>query len=293
MTEMLSVSSPSGTMRSFDAAWRAAAYCLHPKVIGLSLLPLLLCLAVLAALGWWFWSDAVSSLALALTQWTWSRWLFESLGAWDLPSAPRWVAGFLLLMLAVPAVVVMCLLMVAIFLTPAVVKLVAAKRFPTLQPLSDHTAWLTVAWSFGASVLALVAMVLSVPLWLFPPMGLLLPPLIWGWLTYRVMAFDALSTHASVAERQQIMRVHRWPLLGMGVVCGLLGAAPTMLWALSAITIVLAPVMVALSLWIYTLVFAFASLWFAHFMLQALHDMRSGHGAAPSSTPSVPFLPTP
>jgi hypothetical protein len=65
------------------------------------------------------------------------------------------------------------------------------------------------------------------------------------------------------------------PLLGMGVVCGYLGAAPTLLWASGAIFLVLAPFLVAAAIWIYTLVFAFSSLWFAHYCLAALDKHRS------------------
>ena len=34
-----------------DSFWRAVAYCLHPRVIGLSLLPLLAMIALAAGLG--------------------------------------------------------------------------------------------------------------------------------------------------------------------------------------------------------------------------------------------------
>ena len=76
-------------------------------------------------------------------------------------------------------------------------------------------------------MLALVALVLPMPLWLIPPLVLVLPPLIWGWLTARVMAFDALADHGSAEERNALLRQHRWPLLGIGVLCGYLGAAPS------------------------------------------------------------------
>ena len=39
--------------------------------------------------------------------------------------------------------------------------------------------------------------------------------------------------------------------------------------------IAMAPLLVPLAIWIYTLVFAFASLWFAHYALAALQRMRS------------------
>ena len=47
-------------------------------------------------------------------------------------------------------------------------------------------------------------------------------------------------------------------VLAIGVVTGYLGAAPSLLWALSALTVVLAPLLIPLSVWLYTLVFAFA-----------------------------------
>jgi hypothetical protein len=39
--------------------------------------------------------------------------------------------------------------------------------------------------------------------------------------------------------------------------------------------IALAPLLVPIAIWIYTLVFAFASLWFAHFSLAVLQRMRA------------------
>ena len=65
------------------------------------------------------------------------------------------------------------------------------------------------------------------------------------------------------------MREHRLPLLAIGVVAGYLGAAPSLLWALSALTVVLAPMLIPLSVWLYTLVFAFSALWFVHYCLAA------------------------
>jgi len=102
-----------------------------------------------------------------------------------------------------------------------------------------------------------------------------LPPLIWGWLTYRVMTYDVLADHASRAERRALIGRHRGALLGIGVVTGYLGAAPSLVWASGALAIVFAPVLVPLAIWIYTLVFAFSALWFAHFALAALQALRS------------------
>jgi hypothetical protein len=123
-------------------------------------------------------------------------------------------------------------------------------------------------------VIALLALIVTLPLWLVPPMALLLPPLIWGWLNAKVMAYDALAAHASAEERKTLLREHRWPLLAIGIATAAAGAAPALLWAFSAATLVLAPILVVVSVWVYTLVFIGSSLWFAHYVLAALQAMR-------------------
>ena len=104
---------------------------------------------------------------------------------------------------------------------------------------------------------------------------LILPPLIWGWLTYRVMSFDALADYASADERRAILKSHRWPLLAIGVLCGYMGAAPAVVWASGVLFAALFVVLVPLAIWIYTFVFVFSSLWFAHYCLAALAERRA------------------
>ena len=111
------------------------------------------------------------------------------------------------------------------------------------------------------------------------PIFLILPPLIWGWLTYRVMSYDALVDHASSEERRQIFKEHRGSLLAIGIISGYLGAAPSIIWASGAMFVALAPVLVPVAIWIYTLVFAFSSLWFSHYTLNALDLLRKKNSA--------------
>jgi hypothetical protein len=55
----------------------------------------------------------------------------------------------------------------------------------------------------------------------------------------------------------------------------------------SAATLVLAPVLVVVSVWLYTLVFAFAALWFAHFALAALQRLRQQAAVAAPPEPAL------
>lgn len=258
-----------------DSFWRAVAYCLHPRVILLSLLPLVLMAVLALGLGYFYWYPAldwVSSLLESSTVFNnvWS-WL-EGIGAGKV----KVVAGPLIVIFAVtPVLVVVSLLAVAVMMTPALVFLVARNRFPKLERKRGGSTLLSIVWSLGSTLLALVALVVSTPLWLVPPLIMILPPLIWGWLTYRVMAFDALADHASKDERREIFRRHRGWLLGIGVITGFLGAAPSIVWASGVLFASMFVILVPLAIWIYTLVFAFSSLWFAHFSLYALQSLRA------------------
>ncbi|WP_439607863.1 EI24 domain-containing protein [Hydrogenophaga sp.] len=259
----------------FDSFWRAVAYCVHPRVIALSFLPLILMVVLSFGLGYFFWEGAVASVASWLEAFDLVQMFLGWLERMGVGSLRTVFAPLLVLVMATPLIVLLCLLLVAMFMTPAMVDLVGQRRFPSLERKHGGSLVVSVLWSLGSTLLAVVALVLSLPLWLVPPLVLILPPLIWGWLTYRVFAFDALATHASSEERKAILKQHRGSLLLMGVLSGYLGAAPSLLWASGAMFIALAPLLVPIAIWIYTLVFAFASLWFAHFSLAVLQRMRA------------------
>ena len=263
-----------------DSFWRAVAYCLHPRVIALSLLPLGLLVALSFGLGYLYWASALA----AVTAWLDASVVFSTLWGWlgqlGAGELRHGIAPVLLVLLVAPVLIVLALLLVALLMTPAVLRLVATRRFATLERRGASSMLGSALWSLGHTVLALAALVLSLPLWLVPPLILIVPPLIWGWLTYRVMSYDALDAHASRAERRAILRQHRTPLLAMGIVCGYLGAAPALAWASLALFAVAFAVLIPLAIWIYTLVFAFSALWFTHYCLSALQALRQSAPAA-------------
>ncbi|HSV34934.1 MAG TPA: EI24 domain-containing protein [Ramlibacter sp.] len=270
-----------------DSFWRAVAYCLHPRVIALSLLPLAIMVGLSLGLGYFFWEPVVEwvramleSSDLTRSVWAW----LQQVGAGYLKTV---AAPLLVIFALTPLIVLASLLLVAAFMGPSLARLVAERRFPHLERKQGGSLVASIVWSLGSTVLAVVAMVVSLPLWLIPPLILILPPLIWGWLTYRVMAFDALSEHASAAERRELFRRHRPWLLGIGVLTGYLGAAPSIVWASGALFAALFVILVPLAIWIYTLVFAFASLWFAHYGLAALERLRAEPAAVDTAVAEV------
>lgn len=276
----------SGMNLLFDSFWRALAYGLKPRVVALSLLPLLLMTGLALGLGNFYWDGLLASVRL----WLESSTLMASLTGWmqsfgmgDLKAV---LAPLIVIFAVTPVIVVFSLMVVALMMAPALTSLVAKNRFPSLERKRGGSLLASLWWSLVSTLLALVALLVSVPLWLIPPLIFILPPLIWGWLTYRVMAFDALAEHASPEERREIFRRHRISLLGIGLFCGYLGAAPSLIWASGVLLVAAFVVLVPLAIWLYTMVFAFAALWFAHFCLAALQLLRDERGrAAAAPTP--------
>ncbi len=275
-----------------DSFWRAVAYCVRPRVIALSFLPLILMVALALGLGYFYWDASLDWVRSALDASSLIKTMLDWLQAIGAGGLKPVLAPLIVIFTVTPILVLVSLLVVAAMMAPALVSLVAERRFPQLERKRGGSWVAAVFWALGSTVLALVALVVSIPLWLVPPLILILPPLIWGWLTYRVMAYDALAEHASRQERLEIFRRHRGWLLGIGVLTGFLGAAPSLLWASGALFAVAFVVLMPVAIWVYTLVFAFSALWFTHYSLAALQALRAEGvaGAAPGPVPELPAV---
>ncbi|MEH3086966.1 MAG: EI24 domain-containing protein [Xylophilus ampelinus] len=267
------------------SAVRAAAGMLRPAVLALTLAPLAIIALALGALGYAGWDATVGGLA----DWLGSLGPLRGLGEWFGDRGWHWmrhaVAAVAVLAVAVPAVGVAALLAASLAMTPLLTAGVARRRFPSLEKRRGGSFWDSLRWSLRSTAAALLVLAVSLPLWLVPPLMLVIAPLVWGWLTCRVMAFDALAEHASALERAAILRRHRWPLLAIGTACGLLGALPALTWVSALWFVVGFAVLAPLAVWLYAAVLAFSALWFAEYALAVLQRMRladtpSAHGGA-------------
>lgn len=261
-----------------DSFWRALAYCLMPRVMLLSLLPLAMLLVLSVSWGYFYWSPTQEWVREILASWQVLQGMMDWLqdkGAADLQAV---MVPLVVIFAITPVLVVISLLAVSLMMTPALVDLVVKRRFAHLALKHGGSTLTSLVWTVGSTVIAMGTMVITLPLWAVPPLMFILPPLIWGWLSYRVMVFDALVNHASREERLAIGRQHRVALLTIGVLTGYLGAFPSLVWASGAVFAAAFLVLIPLAIWIYALVFAFTSLWFAHYSLGALEALRAESG---------------
>ena len=133
-----------------DAFWRAAMYCLHPRVIALSILPLVIMAAISLGVGYFFWDDAMvwvranlESVELVNSLIVW----LEGLGLNRLRSV---LAPVVVLVFALPVIVIASLLFVAWLMTPAMVALVAERRFSKLERKKGGSLLTSVAYLAGS-----------------------------------------------------------------------------------------------------------------------------------------------
>lgn len=264
--------------RMINAFGRALRDCFRPKIIGITLLPLGLMLVLGMALSHFFWAPAVAAV---------TAWLDSNLGAMvvgnglervGISSVSAVVASVLIFLSLSSVAALISLVLVAICVSPVMVQEVKARRFAQLRALGKDSFIRSVWWSLVSTCIAMAALVVTLPLWLIFPLAFVVPPLIWGWLAYRMFSFDALAKYASTSERQRLLQMHRWPLMIMGIVCGYLGAAPSVIWASGVIFAFAFPVLVPLGIWLYTAVFVLSALWFVHYLLDSLHALRLEHG---------------
>ncbi|MDP1534676.1 MAG: hypothetical protein Q8L92_13970, partial [Rubrivivax sp.] len=116
-----------------DSFWRAVAYCLHPRVILWSLLPLAVAGGAVFGLGWFYWEVAVAGVRGFLEQWSLVQAMLDWLNSVGFGDLRTLMAPVIVVALAVPVIVIGSLLLVALLMTPALVDLVAGRRFPLLK----------------------------------------------------------------------------------------------------------------------------------------------------------------
>lgn len=248
---------------------------MHPKMLWLSFHPFLIVSIFWGVVIWLIWSPALEMLRTFLTASIFTSWIQSGLEYVGFDEARAWIAPLFLVILLIPIIAISLLVFIAFSTVPAVVDLVAKqKAYEGIMRIKGGSFIGSFFYTLWSALICLALVMLTLPVWWIPPLFAILPPLLWGWLTMRLMAYDVLLDHATPEERNQLLEEHRWTLLGMGVVAGMIGAVPTFFWATSVLALVLFPFVSFVALWIYSLIFIFSALWFSHFLLHALKQLR-------------------
>lgn len=265
---------------------RALLSQLHFRMLLLTIWPFLLSLLLWGVVLWL----GLQPMIDWLQAWFADNNLFQSaasvLGWFGLGALKTVLVPLIAMWLLLPLMVVTALVFVGAIAMPAIVKHVSDRHYPQVARLRGGSLAGSLSMSLGSFLVFAVLWLVTLPLNAVPLLAFVLQPALWGWLTYRVMAYDALAEHASADERRALMRTHRWPLLAIGIAAGAMGAAPTLLWLGGALSVILFPLLAGVSIWLYVLVFVFSGLWFQHYVLAALQRQRMGQAAGHAELPA-------
>jgi len=264
-----------GLQQVFKSFGMALVGTMHPRMLWLSLRPFLIVSVLWGVLIWLTWTPALEALSIFLTTSIFTSWIQDGLIWAGFENARAWIAPLFFVMLIIPLITISLLVFIAFSTVPAIVRIASRQtQFQDLECKHGGGFLGSLFYSLWSALICLALVMLTLPVWWVPPLVAVLPPLLWGWLTMRLMSYDVLAKHASSEERDLLLQRYRWPLLCMGITAGMLGAVPTFFWATSALALVLFPIVSFIALWIYSLIFVFAALWFSYFLLNALKQLR-------------------
>ena len=186
---------------------------LHPKMLALTIWPMLVALSLWLGLAWLHWD-------------TWSHWLNAlitgSVIADWLPQrgfvdVVHYTSIVLLFALLAPMILITAVLIAAVIEMPLIVNFVAAADYPGLERRHGGTVIASIG-NATTSVLVFAGLwIVTLPLWLTGVLALVLPLILSAWLNQRLFRFDALSDHATAAEYRAIIEAGwgRMYLLGL------------------------------------------------------------------------------
>jgi hypothetical protein len=205
--------------RVFKAFGRAVVSQLHPKMLALLLLPFFVSIVFWIAAAVLAWDPLTGWLASALFDGGWLGGVYGWAQGIGLGGVREWIPALIAVLLVLPASWVTAVVLVAVFAMPLVMRFLAARDYPELVRRGTASP-LPGLWNVLLA-LAIFAFgyLLTLPLWLIPPLALVVPWLLWSWLSARVMRLDSLIEFADPEERRLFVERYRreYFLLGMTV----------------------------------------------------------------------------
>ena len=150
-------------------------------------------------------------------------------GEWLQSLQHDWIAstiiGLIDVLVFIPLVVVTTLVITAIFVMPALIKLVADRFYPNLQRQYGGTIAGSIVNAVLASGVFILIWVVTLPLWA-TGLGMIVPFVAAAFMNQQLFRYDALSEHASPQEIKTICAENRYALWGLGLLTGLVQFVP-------------------------------------------------------------------
>lgn len=257
MTTQTVEPTPSTTSRGLDGVGLAFGRAVVSQFRGPMLLALLLPFAVALTgaivLVWLFWTPLTGWLQSTLFSSSLVTEFDSMLVAVGIASLKLWLIPVAATLILLPLSGILGLLVAAVFVMPLVLRHLNERDYPGLQKRGGNALLLGVWNAIWVTAVFVFGWFFTLPLWLLPPLAVLLPTFWWTFAFTRMLRLDALSDHASVEERRVLKARHNGGFWTLGLICALINLLPPA-WFLLPV---------------------FSALLFSHFALEALRRLRS------------------
>jgi len=243
--------------RVVNAFVRALASQLHPKMLALLLVPFVVAVVFWGVLALLAWAPLLDWLRSALFEGGGvAAWIVGRVEGLGFDGFGELLTVVLALMLVAPLMFVTALAIIAVFSMPAVNRHLGNGAYRDVARRGSWSVAASVWNALAGMAIFMAGYLLTLPLWLVPPLAFFVPWLWWGWLTARLMRFDSLVEHADPRERKAVIARHRSRYFLLGMMVTALNYIPPLF--------LITPVLSALA--------------FAHYSLAVLREERAAAG---------------
>lgn len=224
----------------------------HPKMLLALLLPFFIALVGALVLLWVFWTPLTNWLDAHALDWHYLNEVDQWLLAVGMFSLKLYLVPLLAVAILLPLSGILGLVIAAIFVMPIVLRHLERREYLGVVRRGQFSTTYSMWNAIWVGVLFSLGWLVTMPLWLIPPLPVVLPIVWWAFAFTRMLRVDAIIEHATAQERRQIWRRHNRQYWLIGFVLALVNLFP--------------PAWLVLPV--------FSALVFAHFSLEALRQLR-------------------
>ena len=200
----------------------AFASLLHPRMLVLTIWPILAALALWLGLAWLYWDAWSQGLGARVAGSVVGDWLPQRVFI----DMVHYSSLVLLFALLAPLILLTAVLIAALIEMPLIVNFVAARHFPLLEKRRGGTAIGSAANALIAVLVFAALWLVTLPLWLTGVLAPVLPVVLSAYLNQRLFRYDALSEHASAEEYAAITNAGRGRMYVLGMLLALFYYVP-------------------------------------------------------------------
>lgn len=207
----------------FKAYKRAFQSLLDLKVLFLLAVPFLLatiCIILLLILFWATWTNFLISTDSF-------QWLSENVGDNFFLSSIK----FILILLATvfifgPLWYLACILLISVFLIPVILPYLQKKFYPDLQKIKGSHFFGSLKNVIETTLIYLLLLALTVPFWMFTPIGPLISVVATAYLNKNIFLYDVLQDYASEKECVDFKIANPWQGWSLGISTAMISWVP-------------------------------------------------------------------